>query len=187
MIEVKRPTPDGGLVFSDDSATQAREYAEALSAGYYAVTDGRYLRLFRVADASLVGNYLMSLEEGQLERLLRGLSDLHLGRSDRLPLEETEDPLQRFSREGGSLLNELVELFREISTEEEGVEVRRVKGEKSWLLYLDIGTLRGVLRLGLGEEPGVEIWLDELRKALTENELEQVIRDLSEIRGFNLA
>ena len=47
VIEVKRRERFGLTVFDGEAEKQACGYAERLGSPYYAITDGRYLRLFK--------------------------------------------------------------------------------------------------------------------------------------------
>ena len=181
VIEVKKRTDRGCPIWDDEARQQAKEYAETLSAPYYAVTDGQCLRLFKTQNEEYVENCKYSMNENTAALLLKGLSDLHEGRASRLPFETVQDPIKEIEEMSTEFTKKLLDLFKELSGK--GTITRTVHGQ---VVYLNIGRHKGVLRLNLDKEPtevAIDIRLNTLRKALG-NRFTKMIKELSEVPGF---
>ncbi len=182
VIEVKKRTKEGFPIFDTASLDQTKGYAQTLSAVYQGITDGQRLRLFRTLDDRLLGNYKFSLNEGAARQLLKGLSDLQAGKASGLPFDVIQSPwpqIVKLSDEFSTMLNNL---FNEISGKGGILAARRGR-----VVFLNIGSYEGILRLGLDKSPKeayVHIQLDILRKMLEFAKYTQTIRKLSEISGF---
>jgi hypothetical protein len=61
VIEVKKPTQRSFLLYDGKSVQQIKKYAVILSSSYFALTDGKILRLSPLAGE--VGNYEMQLTD----------------------------------------------------------------------------------------------------------------------------
>ena len=181
VIEVKKRTDRGYLVWDDEARKQAKRYAEILSAPYYAVTDGQCLRLFKTRNEEYVENCKFSLDKDTAELLLKGLSDLHEGKASRLPFDTIRPPIEEIEKLSTGFTRMLLDLFQELSGK--GTITATLHGR---VKYLNIGCHRGILRLNLSNEPtevAVDVRLNTLRKALG-NSFTKMIKELSEVPGF---
>lgn len=181
VVEVKKRTELGLPIFDDDARDQAKKYATALSALYYAITDGQRLRLFRVP-SEYIGDYALPQDEGTGKQLLKGLSDLHAGIISKLPFNAVKDPREVIIEQSTGFTKMLDGLFNELSGKR-GI-VKRIHGK---VVFLSIRQHKGVLRLGLSEDPSktyIDIRLEMLRKAVGLGKFADVIKKLSEVSGF---
>lgn len=181
VIEVKKRTDRGYLVWDDEVRKQAKTYAETLSAPYYAVTDGQCLRLFKTQNEEYVENCKFSIDKNTAGLLLKGLSDLHEGKASRLPFDIIRPPTEEIEKLSTGFTRMLLDLFQELSGK--GTISVTVHGR---VKYLNIERHKGVLRLNLDKEPtevAIDIRLNTLRKALG-NKFTKMIKELSEIPGF---
>lgn len=153
-----------------------------MSAIYYAITDGRYLRLFRGKDDSLIDNYAFSLDEDAANHLLEGLADIHLGKVLGLPFKIVEDRSIRIMELSSGLSKMLLSLFNELSGKDQIVVARH--GNMTWL---NIGDHKGILRLELHEDTAknsISFYPEVLKKTLGPDELAKLMKKLSEVPGF---
>lgn len=182
VVEVKRRTKLGGLIFDSDAEDQAKKYAKALSAPYYAITDGQRLRLFKTSNNELVGNYAFSLEESESKQLLKGLSNLHTNKTDTLPFPVVKNPIPEILEQSSDFTNMLYDLFNELSGKR-GI----VAAQRGNVIWLNIGVHEGILRLGLSEDPSehaITVQLEVLKKTLGLLKFAEVMKKLSEVPGF---
>jgi hypothetical protein len=182
VIEVKRRTKDGLIVFDSSTRDQTREYANALSAVYYAITDGERLRLFRTLNDNLIGNYSFCLDESAVKQFLKGLSELHQGRISQLQFNIVVDPSAKIEELTIGFSRLLLDLFNEVSGK--GTIVVAQRGKMKWL---NIGVHKGILRLELSEETSktsIAVQLEVLKKALGLEKSAELMKKLSEIPGF---
>jgi hypothetical protein len=148
VIEVKKRTDRGYLVWDDEARKQAKGYAGILSAPYYAVTDGQCLRLFKTQNEEYMENCKFSLHEDSISLLLKGLSDIHEGKTSRLPFETIRSPIEEIEKLSVGFTRMLLDLFQEL--ENKGTITVTLHGR---VKFLNIGRYRGILRLNLSDEP----------------------------------
>jgi len=182
VIEVKRRTRDGLLLFGSPSIDQIKEYAKGLSAVYYAITDGLRLRLFRTLNNEALGNYIFSTDENAVGQLLKTLSSLQVGEVTAFPFSTFKDPTKELEKRISGFSKVLVDLFNELSGKGAIAIEKHGKTRR-----LSIGPHSGVLRLGLDEQTSkniIEVELGVLKKALGLDRSVDMIEKLSEIPGF---
>lgn len=181
VVEVKKRTERGFPIFDSDAEDQAKQYATTLHALYYAITDGQRLRLFRIPSEH-IGNYSLPQGEDMGEQLLKPLADLYTGKISKLPFNLVEDPREVIIKQSGDFTKMLDGLFKELSRKG-GIAVAQ-RGNVKWL---NIGVHKGILRLGVPEDPsehGITVQLEVLKEPLGVLKFAELMKRLSEVPGF---
>jgi len=175
VIEVKKQTKEGFLVFDDEAVEQARFYAKNLQARYFAITDGKRLRFFETPK-KYIGDYQFSLDESACRQLLEALALFKKGEISRLPFPSISPPTQELIKRSDRLVKELVKLFEKLSSE--------MVIQKEWVgsvMYANVKGHRGIIRLGLDKQVNkafIDVRLKELKKALGSNFIQMIMNFL---------
>jgi hypothetical protein len=188
IIEVKSPKNELS-VYDEGAREQAKMYADDLNAGYYAVTNGRLIKLFRRPDEEC-GCYYFELSEYCVERFLSdffaiidGLRDAKEGLS--LPKYLLSPEIVKSTEEMAEAMKEVLEGFKG----QEGFHLEVGYKEDHQMLYLSVGRLRRVLRLGF-PYPKVKSWpyvhleVRALKEVLGAEKAKELLCELSEVPSF---
>lgn len=180
VIEVKRRTRNGFLIFGDEAEKQAKGYAKNLHAIYYALTDGHSLRLFKASNNEVVGNYEFSVDEENTKILLKGLESLHSNGTN-LPFQTIKNPVKEIEERSFGVTQSLIELFNGLNGKST-ITVEDHATPKGHAKWLKVGSKR-FLSLQLFDNCLV-ISLKESKDAIGFPDPEQEMKNLSKISGF---
>jgi len=180
VIEVKRRGRPGLTVFGSEAEKQACGYAERLGSPYYAITDGRCLRLFKTPN-ELIGNYEFSLYEDSVTKFLEELTALYLRKTQELSFNPIKDPIKEIEKRTHGFTKKLLGLLEKLSSEGR----IRIK-QKGYVKYIGIGGHPEFLRIGIYDDSNdnyIDVRLENLRKALGGN-YSKLLSQLSNVPGF---
>jgi len=187
VIEVKGRSRGELIIYDEAVEEQARRYAEHLKAPYYIITNGVILRLFRYP-CECVGNYYFQLSKTCVRQFLADFFSLYTGEKTDLNLRRAPSPSE-IEKLTNALIQSIIEALEEISKNPSfRLETKIARETKNY--YLSAGDLRRVFRLGIPLKDSreantcVTIELNEMRRKLSEEDLKELLRNLSQIPGF---
>ena len=188
VLEVKKPTDHGVLVYDPKAVEQVLGYARNLAllshvdAILSILTDGSYLRVFGPTGEAL-GEYEFKCDANSCKVLLSNIPLLANGQTNSLPFKKAhQESLEDLSVEADQVLPPLLRELIDYMSRSSKFKSEPKKNDGRNLRF--DGYL--ILSLDLNQDPALNtfvLWLDGLREVVQSN-LSEVILQLSDSSGF---
>lgn len=184
VIEVKTGINENSA-YDPRARDQVKAYADHLNADYCAVTNGRFLILFKNTGENL-GYYNFELSENCVRRFLDELFEMIAGKRKRLSLKRAKsmEEIEKSAKGFALAIKDVLESL----ADQPYFRIEKEVKEKTEMFYLTVGKFKRVFRLGIPispkGKPGVDIRLNTLKRKFDLATVEKILQELSKVQGF---